>query len=102
MSVLIKDMSMPSSCSGCPIKGDSYCRLTREKVKYHHVYRHDLCPLVELPPHGDLISRDDAIRILERIRDHCENDDMSFALNWAAQTIRDFTAIIPAEREGEA
>lgn len=36
----------------------------------------------------EYISRTDAIRICERLRDkNAENDDMSFALNWTAESI---------------
>lgn len=59
--ILIRGMEMPTSCADCPIKGDAFCRLTREKVKYHHEYRHDRCPLRDLPKHGDLIERDEIV-----------------------------------------
>lgn len=35
------------------------------------------------------IDTEEARRIIERIRDHCGNDDMAFALNWAADCIVD-------------
>lgn len=47
--ILIRGMEMPPSCADCPIKGDSYCKLTRRKVKYYHEDRRDDCPIVELP-----------------------------------------------------
>ncbi len=40
----------------------------------------------------DYIKREDAIAILERLRDKCGNDEMSFALNWAANIVRNMTA----------
>ncbi len=59
MSVLIKGISMPESCSkcilygefGCPFIGPvGYC-LTENR-------RNERCPLVEIPPHGRLIDAD--------------------------------------------
>ena len=59
MSVLIRDMEMPTSCAtcklfgeyGCPLIGTVTYALTRGK-------RHKDCPLIPIPPHGDLIDRD--------------------------------------------
>ena len=52
---------------------------------------------VPVPEHGRLGDLEQAAVILERLRDHCGNEDMSFALNWAVNTIRGLTPIIPAE-----
>ena len=41
MSVLIKGMEMPKNCARCFVGDRRICR--------------DECPLVEVPPHGDLI-----------------------------------------------
>ena len=65
MSVLIKGMELPKNCHNCEL-------LTRIEVTYGAVYacqilnevignvmvRQIRCPLVEIPPHGDLIDRD--------------------------------------------
>ena len=42
---------------------------------------------------SDLIKREDVLTITERLRDRCNNDEMAFALNWAASIIRDMTAV---------
>ena len=60
MSVLIKDMAMPKSCGFCPLRheardGDE-CYLGASLTEYQK--RPDDCPLVPVPPHGDLIDRD--------------------------------------------
>lgn len=63
MSILIKGMEMPSSCSvcrlfgeyGCPFIGAVGYALTRGE-------RNEDCPLVPVPPHGDLIDRDALIK----------------------------------------
>lgn len=51
MSVLIKGMKIPSDCDSCFIPG-SFCPLW---INTDVGSRHPDCPLVELPPHGDLI-----------------------------------------------
>lgn len=52
---------------------------------------------------SDLIRREDTLTIIERLRDRCDNDEMSFALNWAANIIRDMTAVdaVPVVRCGD-
>ena len=55
MSVLIKGMKMPTSCSRCALfdegsNGDpDWCNVM------HQVPEYETCPLVHIPPHGDLI-----------------------------------------------
>ena len=63
MGVYIKGMEMPDGCVVCPFfienrhdRGDdSLCRASRKEVKCG-------CPLVPVPPHGDLIDRDALIK----------------------------------------
>ena len=56
MSVLIKGMEMPSKCGECFLRvGECKQRIYMEKRPPH-------CPLVEVPPHGDLIDRDALIK----------------------------------------
>ena len=69
MSVLIRDMAMPKNCGFCPFCrktvtewGSIYsadCIIRKMRIKFSELdLRDGLCPLVELPPHGDLIDRD--------------------------------------------
>lgn len=65
MSVFIKNMRIPTSCSVCAFcgyygKGDHVCDITGKDVVYELSLekRLDDCPLVELPPHGRLIDAD--------------------------------------------
>ena len=63
MSIYIKGMEMPSSCEICPFVDDDFledyfglcCSLTKERP--HGNERLNSCPLIELPPHGDLVDR---------------------------------------------
>ena len=68
MSVVIRGMKMPTSCSECAFcgyygKGDHVCDITGKEVVYELSLenRLDDCPLVELPPHGRLIDADELV-----------------------------------------
>ena len=70
MSILIKGMEMPTTCVQCRFrcydpyrepsdglgKGTNVCWFTQEEI--WNTQRGEQCPLIELPPHGDLIDRD--------------------------------------------
>ena len=66
MSVYIKGMDMPKSCYKCPLRRrdgmDIVCPVAHERFSVADVnildYHLDNCPLVPVPPHGDLIDRD--------------------------------------------
>lgn len=105
MSVLI-NMEMPKSCADCPI-GDSLCcplmpgvpALWKEyTLALRTNRRHDDCPLVPVPKHGDLIDRDaleqDAqMRLLE-----CNKYDNQFQKPYEVmRAIALAPTIIPAE-----
>lgn len=76
--ILIKNMKLPESCSKCPLSR-SGCSAVIERVKTLEQmpwiplnYRHDDCPLVEVPtPHGDLIDR---MALLEAIKEARKKD----------------------------
>ena len=61
--ILIKNMEMPKACGDCRFAVNAYGSLTEGKcavLGYGVTYlnkRCDACPLVEVPPHGDLIDR---------------------------------------------
>lgn len=60
MSILITGMEMPTSCADCRLMADGWCYSVgldqREKIST--VKRPTWCPLVPVPPHGNLIDRD--------------------------------------------
>ena len=76
MSVLIKGMDMPVTCCHCPLmgydpdiewvdggretQGAYICVITHELID--NTKREEHCPLVPVPPHGDLIDRDALMR----------------------------------------
>lgn len=81
MDVLIKNMKMPKNCGCCDLcllSSDNlnfFC--TRQIGKRFAVslaeQRQEGCPLVELPPHGELKDADFIISCLEEIKDRYPN-----------------------------
>ena len=67
MSVLVKGMEMPKSCDKCPIMvfEDTNCApelfcgcpIVFKAHPQGVGHRPDYCPLIEIPPHGDLIDK---------------------------------------------
>ena len=106
MSVLIKGMEMPKSCSVCPmLEGDRMDGLCHAASKWldddehwaWYVYPEgDMddskpcnCPLVSVQPHGDLIDIDKA---LKHLPEHYTKDDLEDVIATAP-------IIIPEEEE---
>ena len=58
MSILIKGMEMPECCGYCPFEYKNYC-MAKPSLAVESADRHPRCPLVPVPPHGDLMDRDD-------------------------------------------
>ena len=61
MSILIKNMEMPTSCYECPCnKDDGFgfftCGVTKSECDFRNLPSD--CPLIEVPPHGRLIDAD--------------------------------------------
>lgn len=64
MSILIKGMKMPKTCTMCWLS--PICPVWVKEVSRHKGYDYRLpdCPLVEVPPHGRLIDGDNVIKLL--------------------------------------
>ena len=65
MSILIKDMKMPTSCLSCPLQGGTAdCRLTQKTYNWGLTERPSDCPLIEVSEdvqpvkHGKWIGRE--------------------------------------------
>ena len=100
--IVIKDMEMPFTCLTCDFHkcaggvGD-FCSLTKRR-QFRFKNRPKDCPLIELPPHGDLIDRREAIiDANERAYDFWLSDD---EVNATIQFLKEQPTIIPA-KEGE-
>ncbi len=86
MSVLIKGMKMPTEGKVMTIyklKGEFYASLNGT----------ELCPLIELPDHGDLIDAEEQMRLM-RAYEYDTYDDY----NRAYDMLDNAPTIIPAER----
>ena len=108
MSILIKGMEMPRTCRDCCLSTftdfDSmpFCNITMDDICLNdwETKRCDNCPLVPVPPHGDLIDRRDAIiDANERAYDFWLSDD---EVNVTIQFLKEQPTTIPASEEGEA
>ena len=94
MGVYIKGMEMPDGCMVCPFfienrhdRGDdSLCRASRKEVKCG-------CPLVPVPPHGDLIDYNFCIENYELLPD----DDGNPVYAVRMRDINNAPTIIPAD-----
>lgn len=100
MGIYIKGMEMPKNCFECIFAYDEWCyaiKPTDPNAKYLAAKTKPLiainprptwCPLIEVPPHGDLIDRDALMSGVD------DGDDFMFV--WA---ITDAPTIIESEGE---
>lgn len=66
MGIYLPNMEMPTSCEECPLGDSLHCQVLPSVpalwAEYTNAIRekrlHSECPLVPVPPHGDLIDRD--------------------------------------------
>ena len=71
MGIYIKGMKMPTSCHVCVAGYGGCCYVApaeADGVCPDHG-RADFCPLIPVPPHGDLIDRDALSKSLDRLCD---------------------------------
>ena len=106
MSILIKDMEIPQTCEDCTL--ESYCGLwiearrlcgetfTDAKSRVKATIRHPDCPLVEVPPHGDLIDRDD---LMSTLLNKTYGVDINVVMKQIMEKIISAPTIIEAEGE---
>ena len=106
MSILTKGMYMPPSCYFCPMTNDGLY-LCKANNPYRQLEddceerRPDWCPLVPVPPHGDLIDRDALEQDVQKRLLICDKNDNQFQRPYEViRAIALSPAIIPAE-EGE-
>ena len=112
MSVLVKGMEMPSSCSMCPMAHRNY-RLEAEETQLACYAKGEWvsddgerpvwCPLIELPPHGRLIDADALEDKCHRMSQDEWNKSTSTTWGYAYATfeseVEDAPTIIPADKE---
>lgn len=100
MGLFIKNMEMPESCYYCPFADGSWgcspphkkrCLITGKDmpVDERFVQQNQVkCPIIEVPPHGDLIDRD----ALTEVFSECHDD-------WVKHQVEIAPTIIEAEDE---
>ena len=105
MSVLIKGMKMPRYRAECDavIYEELLCPFTNDDCENYFRVRNRYCPIVPVPPHGDLIDR---AALLVEINKICDRRDAGIisdltCLQQILSALRHAPTIIPAE-EGEA
>ena len=81
MSILIKGMKMPTE--------GRFMAIYKIKGKFYVSQNDELCPIIELSDHGDLIDRDEYIRTV------CCNSFPNFSE--AVRISQNMPVIIPAE-----
>ena len=108
MSVLIRGMEMPTSCMLCnfcvgeadPANGEM-CMVTGTLMPPCTRERLDNCPLVSVPPHGDLVDKQ---RMAETNEQHYKifegEPDADYARKVVLRMLDQAPIVIPAE-EGE-
>ena len=108
MGVYIKGMDMPTNCGDCPYtayvvrEGNTYCRITgtvlaRDFEVIDDGYKPEDCPIVPVPPHGDLIDYNFCMENYELMHD----DDGNPVYAVRMKDIVNAPTIIPASEEGE-
>ncbi len=95
MSILIRDMEMPTSCYECPVEceGD-LCGITQGGCTWDERPPH--CPLIPVPPHGRLIDADALLQNHARAIDSRGRTHIV-----SSQAIKNAPIIIPAEEATE-
>lgn len=118
MSVLIKDMEIPTSCFYCPfrekVNPDDYVCMALNK-EFEETFslivgkRHKDCPLVPVPPHGRLIDADALMLGIQEyideygwdVDEHGFHSEKWCAMKETEMAINDAPTVITADEDGE-
>lgn len=102
MNVLIKGMEMPENCCECPINLYLCKHGFKYLLQHRELYdkRADDCPLVPVPPHGDLVDID-AYRdeFMNGVYALCRDDSDNYRANAIIDLFDAAPIIIDAEEE---
>lgn len=96
--ILIR-VEMPGSCAACDFYNviSGRCTRTGTKINFSELTTRSVdCPISELPPHGDLILKDDAIAVAKIMSDLYPQYRKVLAIVW--DQIKDSPVIVPEER----
>lgn len=93
--ILIRGMEMPGSCAACDFYNviSGRCTRTGTKINFSELTTRSVdCPISELPPHGDLIDRDNLEPDLAIWNGEC--GDPAFS----TEAIDNAPVVVPAEK----
>lgn len=102
MGIYIKGMEMPKyGCDNCFLRTGNYCgRIEKDESVVEYVRkneRHPDCPLVRVPPHGDLI---EAEPIMKFITDGLNSGEFGYDQIKVLTEIQYAPIVIPADMRG--
>lgn len=104
MSILLKEIEMPECCMNCPLSVSVnfglVCCPTSTILPDSKLFddngdaleKPSWCPIIEVPPHGDLIDKDATMNEILKER------GLDTAC-WFAGIVNDMPAVIPADSE---
>lgn len=102
MSILIKGMEMPEGCYCCPLAHRNYnleedmtqlACYAKDRWGSDDGEKPDWCPLIEIPPHGELVDRDEFITFIK--------NRLNSYYQWIIEMIEECPTVIPADKDGE-
>lgn len=109
MSILIEGMTMPKNCGACSIakrtKSGLRCPIASLNEGFScsallsAMKRPYYCPLVELPPHGDLVDRAEMREIAIFLLDKAVTDQEANAIREMWSHLGQMPVIIPADKD---
>ena len=100
--ILIKGMEMPKSCACCDIACRYYldhgldgllAKICRAESRLPD------CPLVPVPPHGDLVDRDETIKAGKSHPTYKNSKIVKAVVDKACCFLKTATVVIPANKE---
>ena len=94
MGVYIKGMKMPSECYVCPFRYYGRCFASSNRMRVKAEGKPKNCPLIEVPPHGDLVDAQEILRTLQ-VAAFSTYEDYEEAFD----TIDFAETVIPADEE---
>lgn len=106
------DMEMPKNCFDCKLCYDAfYCKVLeigfyddRDKEYRQEGFdpetaRLQGCPLIHVPPHGDLVDRAEILEIAISLLDEAVTDQEAYAIRKMWSRLGQMPVYIPAEEE---
>ena len=113
MSILITSLDKPDRCVVCPLfkstmTGERLCKgkaimFGEEDTEWLVKTTPNWCPIVEIPPHGDLIERDALKRKCQRLSTEAWKTKsiapVGLTMNQFIDFVEEAPSVIPAEKE---